>query len=140
MSEENEDKKQLMNELGLDKIGQTTTEIDVIRPIMDNDISQAKENIKEALDIVAETFKDLNEIARQAQHDRMYTAVATMLTSLVQANKTLAEIDMAVEKEKKKDSSNSSEISENNTYNQMFIGSTSELQSMIAKLKKEKNE
>ena len=124
-----EQNKNIASELGLTKIDQVDhSNVSVIQPIVSNDKELAKENIKEALDVVLPTFRDLAEVAKAAQHDRMYSALSSMLTSIVQANKTLAEIDNSETTTPQEESGGTKTLN-------MFFGSTNDLGKMLEKYK-----
>jgi glutamyl-tRNA reductase len=126
-----EDNKDIASELGLTKINEADySNVSVIQPVVSNDRELAKENIKEALDVVLPTFKDLAQVAKSAQHDRMYSALSGMLLSIVQANKALADIDTAEQKKTPDDV-----VGGNKTLN-MFVGTPVDLQNMLDKYKK----
>ena len=59
---------------------------------MDNDVKSAKGSIKELIHTGMESLQELIGVASQSQHPRAYEVVATMINTLVAANKDLAAI------------------------------------------------
>ena len=61
---------------------------------MDNDVKAAKGNIKELIHTGMESLNELISVASQSQHPRAFEVVATMINTLVAANKDLASISI----------------------------------------------
>lgn len=101
--------------------------ISIIQPALENDIELARTNIKDVIDTAMSTFKDLNEIAGQAQNARMYEVLTGMFDSIVNANRVLTELKQTTKEEVTKEG--------NKTMN-LFVGSTSQLAEMLQDMKK----
>lgn len=101
--------------------------ISIIQPALENDIELARTNIKDVIDTAMSTFKDLNEIAGQAQNARMYEVLTGMFDSIVNANRVLTELKQTTKDEVTKEG--------NKTMN-LFVGSTSQLAEMLQDMKK----
>jgi hypothetical protein len=74
-----------------------------------------------------EALFDLMDVARQSQHPRAYEVLSTMMNTLVGANKDLLEL----QGKKKKLLEVEPEANNQQVTNNLFVGSTAELQKMI---------
>lgn len=59
-------------------------------------VDDARNNIRDALDVINPTFKELSQFARVAQDARIMNSLSEMLNAITSANKTLAEIKSVV--------------------------------------------
>jgi transcriptional accessory protein Tex/SPT6 len=67
------------------------------------------------------------EVARQSQHPRAYEVVSTIMKTLMDANKDLIEVSQKKNVKEDKSESPDSGVVNNN----LFVGSTAELQKML---------
>jgi hypothetical protein len=74
-----------------------------------------------------EALFDLMDVARQSQHPRAYEVLSTMMNTLIGANKDL--LDLQAKKKKLLEAE--PEANNQQVTNNLFVGSTAELQKMI---------
>lgn len=87
------------------------------------DHNYARENVYQTIEAGNHALESMLEIAKQSQHPRAFEVVATLMKTLVDANKEL--VDMS---HKKSEINKPNEKEVNNTTNQIiFNGSTKEL-------------
>jgi hypothetical protein len=98
-------------------VPQTTTE---------EDFDYARSNLKEVIDKGGEALQQLIDIADQSQHPRAYEVIATLMNTLVGANKDLMDLS-----KKKKDIMAADKKEGPQTINNNLILTTAELQKML---------
>ncbi len=136
--------------LNLNEITQASVEIldDVVNSYEidnENDYKLARRNITNIINKGQRVFSEtLADIANQAQDPKLFNAMSQMIETLVKANEQLVELSSkkAIREkfEDKVDSLSSNEViqTENKTINNnLFIGSTAELQTLIQNLSKQ---
>ena len=92
-----------------------------------DDFEYARENLMDVIGKGQEALFDLMDVARQSQHPRAYEVLSTMMTTLVGANKDLLDLQA----KKKKLLEVEPEANNQQVTNNLFVGSTAELQKMI---------
>ena len=92
-----------------------------------NDFDYARENLMDVIEKGQEALFDLMDVARQSQHPRAYEVLSTMMNTLVGANKDL--LDLQGKKKKLLEADHSANTQQ--VTNNLFVGSTAELQKMI---------
>lgn len=98
---------------------------------VDADFEYARENMMEVINKGQEALFDLMDVARQSQHPRAYEVLATMMNTMLGASKDL--LDLQAKKKKILDEDPGA--TPNQVTNNLFVGSTSELQKMIGSMK-----
>lgn len=106
-------------------------DIEPIQTETQQDFEVARANLHGILMSGQEALNRMVEIADQSQHPRAYEVVATLINSLTQANKDLLDLS-----KKKKDIMGQVEEKKNVT-NNLFVGSTAELQKMLKDMKED---
>lgn len=101
------------NEITVSKVDQTDTDFEYARGNLINIIEKGNEALDGILDV-----------AGMSQHPRSYEVVATIINSLTAANKDLLELQ-------KKKKELTGEIGTKTINNNLFVGSTAELQKLI---------
>jgi hypothetical protein len=96
-------------------------------PSIQNDFDYARENLMDVIEKGQEALFDLMDVARQSQHPRAYEVLSTMMNTLVGANKDLLDLQA----KKKKLLEVEPEANNQQVTNNLFVGSTAELQKMI---------
>jgi hypothetical protein len=96
-------------------------------PTIQNDFDYARENLMDVIGKGQEALFDLMDVARQSQHPRAYEVLSTMMNTLVGANKDLLDLQA----KKKKLLEVEPEANNQQVTNNLFVGSTAELQKMI---------
>ena len=92
----------------------------------EEDFDYARDNIKGAIDSGTEALEQLIGIADQSQHPRAYEVIATLMNTIVSANKDLLDLS-----KKKKDIMVSDKKEGPQTINNNLILTTAELQKML---------
>lgn len=94
---------------------------------VDADFEFARENIMDVINKGQEALFDLIDVARQSQHPRAYEVLSTMMNTMVGASKDL--LDLQAKKKKIMDEDPSA--SPQQVTNNLFVGSTAELQKYL---------
>lgn len=94
---------------------------------IDADFEFARENIMDVVNKGQEALFDLMDVARQSQHPRAYEVLATMMNTMVGASKDLLDLQARKKKILEEDPSASPQQVTNN----LFVGSTAELQKYL---------
>jgi len=96
-----------------------------------NDFDYARENLMDVIGKGQEALFDLMDVARQSQHPRAYEVLSTLMNTMVGASKDL--LDLQAKKKKlleTEPNANSQQVTNN-----LFVGSTAELQKMLEQRK-----
>jgi hypothetical protein len=93
----------------------------------DADFEFARENMMDVINKGQEALYDLIDVARQSQHPRAYEVLATMMNTMVGASKDLLDLQAKKKKLLEDDPSASPQQVTNN----LFVGSTAELQKYL---------
>jgi hypothetical protein len=94
---------------------------------VENDFDYARENLMDVIEKGQEALFDMMDVARQSQHPRAYEVLSTMINTLVGANKDLLDLQTKKKKLLEVDpAANNQQVTNN-----LFVGSTSELQKML---------
>lgn len=96
------------------------------------DLEYARENYYSMIEQGADGLQEILSIAKQSQHPRAFEVVATLMKTLADTNKNLVELSIK-KNEEKNVQSGPDKVTQN-----LFVGSTAELQKMINE-NKEKN-
>ena len=98
----------------------------------EQDFYFARENLYDIISKGNDAIFEMIEVAKQSQHPRAYEVLSTLINSLVSANKDLLDLH-----KKKKDFIDNKEQDDNKIVNNnLFVGSTAELQKIINDMKK----
>jgi hypothetical protein len=101
-----------------------------------DDFDYARENLMDVIGKGQEALFDLMDVARQSQHPRAYEVLSTMMNTLVGANKDLLELQGKKKKLLETDpNANSQQVTNN-----LFVGSTAELQKMLDQRRNNSND
>jgi hypothetical protein len=109
--------------------------IDPIKPKeptdQDNDFTYARENFYNVIEKGTQALEDMLDVAKASEHPRAYEVVSTLMKTLVDANKDLVDLGKKKAELEKKDESNATQVTNNN----MFVGSTADLQKLLKDMK-----
>lgn len=94
---------------------------------VENDFEYARENLMDVIGKGQEALFDMMDVARQSQHPRAYEVLSTLINTLVGANKDLLDLQT----KKKKLLETDPEATAQQVTNNLFVGSTAELQKML---------
>jgi hypothetical protein len=109
--------------------------MDDIEPIeteTQQDFQIARSNLHGILMNGQEALNRMVDLADQSQHPRAYEVVATLINALTQANKDLLDLS-----KKKKDIIGNAPEEKKTVTNNLFVGSTAELQKMLKSMRDE---
>jgi hypothetical protein len=95
----------------------------------------ARANIREMVENGNDAIAKLSVIADQSQNPRAFEVLAKLMDSMVAANKQLLELQKEIRTIEKADVPHDEDAKKNVT-NNLFVGSTSELQKMIENMRK----
>jgi hypothetical protein len=95
---------------------------------IDNDFEYARGNLYQVIENGSNALADLLQVAQQGQHPRAYEVVATLVRTLSDANIALMDLT-----KKKQDITGESVKNPNTVNNNLFVGSTGDLQKLIKK-------
>jgi len=98
-----------------------------------NDFETARANIHEVIQNGQEAMFKLGEIANSSQHPRAFEVLAKLMETMLQANKDLMELQSKIREINSADAPMNEHAKTIN--NNLFVGSTSELQKMIENMK-----
>ena len=98
-----------------------------------NDFEMARSNIHEVIQNGVFAMEKLSQIADSSQHPRAFEVLAKLMDTMLQANKDL----MALQKNIREISASDAPTNENakSVTNNLFVGSTTELQKVIEDMK-----
>jgi len=99
------------------------------------DFEIARANIHNIIDNAQEAMHKLAQIADSSQHPRAYEVYAKLMDSVLQANKDLLDLQAKIREIKSADEPVNGAVTKT-INNNMFVGSTAELQKMIESMKK----
>lgn len=95
-----------------------------------NDYKYARENFYNVIEKGTDALEQMLDVARASEHPRAYEVVATLMKTLVDANKDL--VDLTDRKNKVNEEPQGNALVTNNN---LFVGSTSDLQKMLRDLR-----
>lgn len=98
------------------------------------DFEFARSNLYNTIETGKDAIIKLSQIADQSQHPRAFEVLATLMKTVVDANKELMTLQKNIREIKDSDSPNSKDAQVIN--NHLFVGSTAELQKIIQDLNK----
>ena len=100
---------------------------------MDKDYEYARSNFYNVIESGTEALEQMLEVAKASEHPRAYEVVSTIMKTLVDANKDL--VKMSTDKLKVEGESNPDSPKGITTNNNLFVGSTNELQQLLKDMK-----
>lgn len=139
MTEDNEENKDSIGKaLGLEPFEETSVSIEkLIEQAHDDsasrDFEYARANLYEMVQDGKEAMFKLAEIASSSQHPRAFEVYAKLMDTMMNANKELLNLQTKIRDIKHADSPVSEKAK--NVTNNLFVGSTAELQKMIKDMK-----
>ncbi len=100
---------------------------------MDKDYEYARSNFYNVIESGTEALEQMLDVAKASEHPRAYEVVSTIMKTLVDANKDL--VKMSTDKLKVESESNPDSTKGVTTNNNLFVGSTNELQQLLKDMK-----
>jgi len=99
---------------------------------MNKDYEYARSNFYNVIESGTEALEQMLDVAKASEHPRAYEVVSTIMKTLVDANKDLVAMSTKkVENEEKANPDSSKAVTNNN----LFVGSTNELQQLLKDMK-----
>ena len=99
---------------------------------LDNDYEYARANFYNIIESGSEALEQMLDVAKASEHPRAYEVASTIMKTLIDSNKEL----VAMSSKKAKDSEEVPvDSSKPVTNNNLFVGSTAELQQMLKDLR-----
>lgn len=95
-----------------------------------NDLEEVRQNIKGVIETGDDALKEMLEIAKQSEMPRAFEVVSTLMKTMLDANKDLADISTK-KKFVKEEIAGPKEAAQNNVTNNNLIVSTADLLKMI---------
>jgi|TARA_B110000503_G_C6786095_1_gene265301 hypothetical protein len=130
-------KDEISNSLGLkplnDVLEVTPNKVPVIHATLsvenklDRDYEYARTNFYNVIEAGTEALEEMLQVAKSSEHPRAYEVVATIMKTLVDSNKEL----VAMSSKKVKEDEIVTDSSKAVTNNNVFLGSTAELQQLL---------
>lgn len=141
MSDENNDDP-IGKALGLTPIEKTTDTINVMladahNDSARNDFEMARANIHEMLQNGSEAMHKLALIAESSQHPRAFEVLAKLMDTMLNANQKLLDLQSQIREINTSDSPINEKAK--SITNNLFVGSTAELQKVLKDMKKNDN-
>ena len=99
---------------------------------VENDFEYARRNMYDIIGQGQEAIARLMDIADQSQHPRAYEVVANLIKTMAETNKDLLDLT-----KKKRELQPKEEQTKQQVTNNLFVGSTAELQAMLQKKSEE---
>jgi hypothetical protein len=115
---------EIANALNLEPLEETKKS--EVEKNLTNDYEFARGNLYDVIGRGQEAIVDMLDIAKQSQHPRSFEVLSQLLKTVVDANKDLLEINQRQKNLEKQDGKNPQTINNN-----LFVGSTAELQKLI---------
>jgi hypothetical protein len=91
----------------------------------ERDYQYARENFYNVIEKGTQALEDMLDVAKASEHPRAYEVVSTLMKTLVDANKDL--VAMGDKKVKAEEADDKKPVTNNN----LFVGSTAELQQLL---------
>ena len=99
----------------------------------DKDYDYARTNFYNIIETGTEALEQMLDVARASEHPRAYEVVSTIMKTLVDANKDL--VSMSDKKQEKDQDNGVVDPTKPVTNNNLFVGSTAELQKLLKEMK-----
>ena len=106
------------------------TELAELKPVddkVDRDYDYARTNFYNIIETGTEALEQMLDVAKASEHPRAYEVVSTIMKTLVDANKDL--VSMSAKKQESEEDKGPAEKAMTN--NNLFVGSTAELQQLL---------
>lgn len=99
------------------------------------DFEYARTNFYNVIEKGSQALEEMLDLAKASEHPRAYEVVSTIMKTLVDANKDL----VAMSEKKAKESNQETQDAKNVTNNNLFVGSTAELQQLLKDMRNNDN-
>jgi hypothetical protein len=93
----------------------------------ENDYKYARQNFYSVIENGTKALEDMLDVAKASEHPRAYEVVSTLMKTLIDANKDLVNLS----EKRKEETEDSGSVTNNN----LFVGSTEQLQKMLKNMR-----
>ncbi len=100
---------------------------------VEEDVAEARENLGNAIELSQQAVQDMLNIAQQSQHPKAYEVLNSMIKTYADISMGLVDLQMKRQRLEGKKSGSSEQAQ--TVHNNLFVGSTAELQQMLEKMK-----
>lgn len=133
--------KSLDDALGLNTLPvviEDTSNVPVVKDEeqVETDVSTARDNLHDAVGVAQQAVQDMLSIAQQSQHPKAYEALNSLIKTYADISMGLADLQVKKQRLSGKKGGEESQTVNNN----LFVGSTAELQKMLEDMKNNKSE
>lgn len=132
--------RQIDDALGLNPLPMVVDEQDdtnlpaVIREEqVEEDVASARDNLGNAIELSQQAVQDMLNIAQQSQHPKAYEVLNSMIKTY--ADISMGLVDLQMKKQRLEGKKAGGTEQQNQTVNNLFVGSTAELQKMLEDMK-----
>lgn len=123
--------------LGLGSLPTVIEDTEILPAVSSNDAEQvaadvdtARDNLHDAVSVAQQAVQDMLLIAQQSQHPKAYEALNSLIKTYADISMGLADLQIKNQKLQGK-----SKDAPQTVHNNMFVGSTAELQKMLEDMK-----
>lgn len=109
------------------EVSKPIARVEKVEDQQENDYQYARDNFYNVIEKGTEALEDMLNVAKASEHPRAYEVVSTLMKTLVDANKDL----VSMGEKKKKEEEPKGEDGKPVTNNNLFVGSTAELQQIL---------
>jgi len=103
----------------------------------ERDYAYARENFYNVIEKGSQALEEMLDLAKASEHPRAYEVVSTIMKTLVDANKDLVSMsDKKAEEQKAEDGGSGQQVTNNN----LFVGSTAELQQVLKDMRNDESD
>lgn len=107
---------------------------------LDRDMAYARENLYQAINSGSEALEEMLELAKSSEHPRAFEVVATLIKTLADVNKDLVTLaDKKDEMKNGKREAKKADTGGSTTNNNLYVGSTADLQAALEAMKQDKD-
>jgi hypothetical protein len=99
---------------------------------VESDVSTARDNLHDAVSVAQVAVQDMLSIAQQSQHPKAYEALNSLIKTYADISMGLADLQVKKQRLQSKKTGNEDAQTVNNN---LFVGSTAELQQMLEDMK-----
>lgn len=128
--------KQLDDALGLNSVPAVYDENEnlpaVVSEQADDDVDQARTGLYDALSLSQQAVQDMLAIAQQSQHPKAYEILNSTIKTMADISMGIADLQL---KKQRLNKGTTQPQGEGNVTNNLFVGSTAELQKMLEDMK-----
>lgn len=104
---------------------------------IEEDVDDARSNLHDAVSIAQQAIQDMLSIAQQSQHPKAYETLNSLLKTYSDISMNMADLHLKKQRLDQKKPGESDDT-QNITNNNVFVGSTAELQQMIEDMRNKK--